>query len=365
MKKRIVCLLLTLMIALTMAFVPALAESEAPAFCLTDLTAAVSGQTFTLPMTASEFRADGLPLPELNKLAEGTYYPGVKVKLTDEISFSARVSYCNPNPDEMLVDGLTLSIEDCPGASIGGFVIGETTRGQVTDALGADVNGNIDSSELTYYAYHINITWFLTFEDASANAKLKRAIVSSDMINEYGFEFSDLAGMQADNLPDPASMNYNEFILDGKHYAAGSSLQTLLDNGWTLPLDMDPASEIEGLSGIWVHGEHLDLYNGQTMAHVSVYNYSDKTAPLNECLIETVSVETEDNTILLSAGGLQAGVSTVADAEALLGAPADTEEDYKGLVTYEFKVMDDQVTISAIDDGDGLIDELIISGVNR
>ena len=35
MKKRIVCLLLTLMMALTMAFVPALAESEAPAFCLT------------------------------------------------------------------------------------------------------------------------------------------------------------------------------------------------------------------------------------------------------------------------------------------------------------------------------------------
>jgi hypothetical protein len=201
--------------------------------------------------------------------------------------------------------------------------------------------------------------------NASANAKLKRVIVSSDMINEYGFEFSDLAGVQADNLPDPASMNYNEFILDGKHYAAGSSLQTLLDNGWTLPLDMDPAAEIEGLNGIWVHGEHLDLYNGQTMAHVSVYNYSDKTAPLNECLIETVSVETEDNTVLLSAGGLQAGVSTVADAEALLGAPADTEEDYKGFVTYEFKVMDDQVTISVIDDGDGLIGELIISGVNR
>ncbi len=365
MKKRIVSLLLALMMAAAMTVVPALAESDAPAFCLTDLTASINGHTFTLPMTASDFRAAGLPLPELDKLAEGTYYPTVKVKLTDEISFSARVSYCVPNPDEMLVDGLTLSVDSCPGASIGGFVIGETTRGQVTDALGADVSGDIEDIELTYYAYHINLTWFLTFESADADAKLKRLIVSSDMVNEYGFEFSGAAGVQAENLPDPASMNYNEFILDGKYYAPGSTLQTLLDNGWALPLNMDPAAEIEGASGIWVHGEHLDLYNGQTMAHVSVYNYSDKAAPLSECLIETVSVETEDNTVMLSAGGLQAGVSTVAEADALLGAPAKTEEDYKGILTYEYELMEGKVTISVIDEGDGLIDELVISGVHH
>lgn len=297
-----------------------------------------SGASYSFPMSVAECEAAGIPLPELNPLSAGQYYPSVTVNNGRE-QFSVRVE-TDAATGEFYVTGFSVTADETSGASIAGITLGETTQNEVYNLLGADNYGKKpgDDRDMTYYYFLGHESLTIYFESADANAVADHIIVDSDIPGTYGTAVSAQAGVEETNLPAVADMAFNQFILDGKLYQSGDTLQKLLDNGWILPASRSANTMIDALDGHRASGDRFDLYNGSGIVTVAVYNTTEANCTLAECAINEVNVDLAGNVSFTAADGLQIG-SSYADAAAILGEASKQETNEDGSTTSTFSVL--------------------------
>ena len=185
--------------------------------------------------------------------------------------------------------------------------------------------------------------------------------MSNDLVTNYGVVDSSKTGVPEENLPDPASLPFDSYILDGKLYQKGATVQDLLDNGWVLPADHPADSAVEA-GGIWVYGDRMYLYNGAGLVYVGAFNYSGEECTLAECSVSEIKASALQNSALICADGIQPGVTALSEAAATLGAPSEDSTDEDGVRTVEFEVLNG-VTYELTVDADELVTTIAIKGL--
>ena len=360
MKNRILSILLIALLAVG-ALASAASAEEAGAINLYDTSLNVGGKTYDFPISVADLSAMGVNVPDVSGLSKGQYYYDVPVD-DGRNAFSVRVDYVTTTEDPFWATGVNLNSDKHAGLSVGGLVLGETTMKDVVDACGPDSNGRTyDSDYLTYYTFGRNYNWTLYFESADENAKLTRLTMDNDLVTDYGVVDTSKTGVQEENLPDPASLPFNSYILDGKLYQKGATVQDLLDNGWVLPADHPADSAVEA-GGIWVYGDRMYLYNGAGLVYVGAFNYSGEECTLAECSVSEIKAAALQNGALICADGIQPGVTALSEAAATLGAPSDDSIDEDGVRTVEFEVLNG-VTYELTVDADELVTAIAIKGL--
>ena len=357
------CILSILLIALLAVGALACAASaeEAGAINLYDTSLNVGGKTYSFPVSVAKLSAMGVNVPDVSGLSKGQYYYDVPVD-DGRNAFSVRVDYVTTTEDPFWATGVNLNSDKHAGLSVGGMVLGETTMKDVIEACGPDSNGRTyDSDYLTYYTFGRNYNWTLYFESADENAKLTRLTMSNDLVTNYGVVDSSRTGVQQENLPDPASLPFDSYILDGKLYQKGATVQDLLDNGWVLPADHPADSAVEA-GGIWVYGDRMYLYNGAGLVYVGAFNYSSEECTLAECAINRIETSVLLNGALICADGIQPGVTALSEAAATLGAAVEDKTDDDGVRTVAFNVLNG-VTYTLTVDADELVTAIAIEGL--
>ena len=360
MKNRILSILLIALLAVG-ALASAASAEEAGAINLYDTSLNVGGKTYSFPISVADLTAMGVNVPDVSGLSKGQYYYYVPVD-DGRNAFSVRVDYVTTTEDPFWATGVNLSSSKHAGQSVGGLVLGETTMKDVIEACGPDEHGyTYDSDYLTYYTFGRNYNWTLYFESADENAKLTRLTMSNDLVTNYGVVDSSKTGVPEENLPDPASLPFNSYILDGKLYQKGATVQDLLDNGWVLPADHPADSAVEA-GGIWVYGDRMYLYNGAGLVYVGAFNYSGEECTLAECSVSEIKASALQTGALICADGIQPGVTALSEAAATLGAPSDDSTDEDGVRTVEFEVLNG-VTYELTVDADELVTAIAIKGL--
>ena len=358
------CILSILLIALLAvgALACAATAEEAGVINLYDTSLNVGGKTYDFPISVADLTAMGVNVPDVSGLSKGQYYYDVPVD-DGRNAFSVRVDYVTTTEDPFWATGVNLNSDKHAGQSVGGLVLGETTMKDVIEACGPDEHGRTyDSDYLTYYTFGNNYNWTLYFESADENAKLTRLTMSNDLVTNYGVVDSSRTGVQQEDLPDPASLPFDSYILDGKLYQKGATVQDLLDNGWVLPVDhpADTAVEAGGIS--MVYGDRMYLYNGAGLVYVGAFNYSSEECTLAECSINEIKASVLLNGALICADGIQPGVTALSEAAATLGAAVEDKTDDDGVRTVAFSVLNG-VTYTLTVDADELVTAIAIEGL--
>ncbi len=191
---------------------------------------------------------------------------------------------------------------------------------------------------MTYYSFLGHESLTIYFDSANADAAAKHIFAESDIIGSYGSAVSAQAGVEQSDLPAVEDMAFNQFVLDGKLYQSGDTLQKLLDNGWILPASRAADTMIEALDGSRASGDRFDLYNGSGIVTVAVYNTMDSECALAECEINEVTVDANGNVSFTAADGLKLG-SSYADAAALLGEATSPKTNEDGSTVNTFSVL--------------------------
>ena len=360
MKNRILSILLIALLAVVALACAASAE-EAGAINLYDTSLNVGGKTYDFPISVADLTAMGVNVPDVSGLSKGQYYYDVPVD-DGRNAFSVRVDYVTTTEDPFWATGVNLNSDKHAGQSVGGLVLGETTMKDVIEACGPDEHGyTYDSDYLTYYTFGSNYNWTLYFESADENAKLTRLTMSNDLVTNYGVVDSSKTGVPEENLPDPASLPFDSYILDGKLYQKGATVQDLLDNGWVLPADHPADSAVEA-GGIWVYGDRMYLYNGAGLVYVGAFNYSGEECTLAECSVSEIKASVLQNGALICADGIQPGVTALSEAAATLGAAVEDKTDDDGVRTVAFNVLNG-VTYTLTVDADELVTAIAIEGL--
>lgn len=354
MKRHILSLLLAVVMALSL-FTCACAEAS---INLLDMNITVDGVTYDLPITVSQLTELGVTVPDLSTLGEGQYAPSVDVN-DGRNAFSLRFEYNAAAPADPIATGCMMSVEYYPGVTISGMTLGETTLGEVVAAMGPDRYGATSEDSLTYYFRDVNESWNLEFDGSDSNSKLTQVHMWSDIPALYG-PVEKIA--VSEELPDPASMPFDQIIMGANLYQPGDTVQKLLDNGWKLPVSTDPETEIVARDGNKVSGGRYLLYNGETFVKVYAYNVSETPSALKDCVIDTIIVEYSFGAEIITADGIQPGVSTYEDAVAVFGEPSSSSEEYN-FVKHTFKVLNGAVRYDVFVNAENTIVGLGITGL--
>ncbi len=351
MKKSIVSVVLALVLALSVCMGVAGAES---AIDLRDMSCTVGGVTCNFPVPVSTLKEAGLNVPDVSALEEGKYYPNVQVD-DGKTSFSIRVEYCTETPDEKWATGCTLRASENPGVVVGGLVLGETTCSDVVAALGSDSSSKTSGDTLTYYLDDMTCNWTLYFDE---DGKLKSVSMHSDLVGKYGdIRTINFAEPSAD-LPDAASMTYDEFILCGHHYKAGDTVAALLNNGWKIG---DSEAEIEARSGNRVSGDRSYYYNGEALVKVGSFNLEEEAQALKDSVIDELEVTADMGGELILTGDIRIG-STLEAAKAAFGEASSSKEE-EGVTISTFSVLNNTIHYTVTTDAQGTITALAIDGL--
>ena len=337
MKNRILSALLAALLTLGLFACAASAES-ASAINLYDMSCTVGDTVYAFPVTVSALANGGLTIPDVSALGEGQYYPSVAVD-DGRNAFSLRVEYCASTPDDRWATGCILTAENNTGAVVGGMTVGETTRGEVIAAAGAPRYDY--GAEISYYLAELTCVWNLTFESESDSAKLTKVSMYSDLVAQYGdISVIAFAAPEAD-LPDPASMPFNQVIISGHAYQAGDTVQAFLDDGWALPLSSAADKAVSGRSGSKVSGDTFCLYNGECFIKVSAYNLGDAECALKDCVVNEITVSTDLHSSMIISGGVTVG-SALSELTAAVAEPASVKADpiNEGVVNAVYDVPD-------------------------
>ena len=191
-----------------------------------------------------------------------------------------------------------------------------------------------------------HLRWSIYFESTGTTAKVRKVVAHSMIPAVFGVDF-EAADEQGAELPDVSSMAFTDFILEGVHYTAGTTVQDLLDNGWVLDSGFDET--VKGASSALVYGCPGYIYNGTGLAYIKAYNYADTEASINDCIVNYVEVYNSYKTSLIFADGITIG-STLEEAEATLGAHASESEE-NGVTTYGYTVLNGVDYTIHVEDG--------------
>lgn len=356
MKKQILSILLASMLVLSV-----FAGAAAEGISLTDTTLHVGDHAYTLPASVEALTEQGVNFPDVSSIQEGYYSPFVGVD-NGRTGFTLNVKYLTSTEEPHWATGVNWNSTDYAGLAVGGMVLGETTREEIINACGPDHYGKTyEGTELTYYAWNMNYSWSLAFDSEAPEAKLTRIIMENTLVTTYGVVDSSNAGVADSDLPDTATMSFAEFILDGKHYVKGVTVQDLLDDGWVMPVSKAEVT-VNARSGSRLSGDSIQMYNGASMVTVRAFNPSDAECSLAKCTIDSVSADVDLNAFIVCADGLANGVTTYADAAAILGEPAKTEESENGVKEITFKVLNNMSYVLTVN-ADDLVTGIVVDGL--
>ncbi len=220
----------------------------------------------------------------------------------------------------------------------GGLTIG-STKEEVIAALGAP---GTDSGNLAFFNFSRRKVEFRCYFDENAEGMpLKEIQMISYAPLSWGFDFDGQAGVQQENLPDPTTMGFDEYIIDGKLYKGDITLAQLEENGWVLDHSQDLEAQIDPQAdSLVVINKTMVLFNGVSTMQVLPYNPSDDTAcALKDCSVLYLGANVADMLEITLADGIAIG-SPYADAAALFGEAKSAEENAEdGYTYYEHKVI--------------------------
>lgn len=330
----------------------AIAETTAPVIDPTDPTIIVGKRSYTLPLSVSELTEMGVTIPDLTDWKGGVVTP---VSVHDgRNGFYLYFVDFEGTPGEYWAVGCKLNAEEHAGVSICGMTPGKTTLSEVVEALGPDHSGNTSGDSLTYYLCGTNHIFLLTFDDSSVLSEIS---MHTNTLTEYGPVKT--AEPAAEELPDPAAMSFDSIIVEGVHYRAGDAVQKLLDNGWHLPVSVDPNGSVEAST---ILSEFDLLFNGKTFIRVYYKNTGDKDCAVRDCMIKALEADSDFGVEIIAADGIQPGVSTLADAKATFGEPAESSEKDNG-TEYTFSVLNNTVHYYISVDAGDVITAIRIGGL--
>lgn len=361
MKNRILSILMAGILALSMLTCAAVAEETAVAsdIQLTDITLSIGDSTYSFPVSVAALTAQGVNVPDVSDLTKGLYYSRVDVD-DGRNGFAVRVEYLTSTEDPYWVTGVNMDSTDHAGACINGMTLGQTTRGEIVNALGADTHGNTyESDELYYTAWNLNYNWHLGFDGNKEDSVLTSITAYCELVNVYGEVTA--ANTESAELPAVSELPFGAFILDGQLYEQGATVQALLDNGWVLPAAVTE-NTVAARDGDVVQGDHLWLYNGSSLVKIDAFNCSDAECTYAECTIKSIYADVCNNATIVCADGLTNGVSTYDEAVAILGEPTSTEDGENGFKNVKFTVINN-VTYTLGVNPDGSITYITISGL--
>jgi len=217
----------------------------------------------------------------------------------------------------------------------GGIVIGESTR---DDCLAAYGTPYVDNDTSIWYNMARNkVQYRIYFDD---NMVIKDFQMISYGPYSWGFEFDGQAGVEQSDLPDPTSMNFDQYIIDGKLYSGQITLADLTANGWVLDHSTDLSVEVDPQGkAIMISNPLLVLGNGESTLQVFPINRSEAACALSECGVLYVGANLGDNVSIVLADGLTLGDSY--DAFVATFGEAGSTEDHSddGYIYYEHTVM--------------------------
>ena len=349
--KRVFACLLAVSLVLPLCGAAALAEGQTG---LSDDISRVEvkfgNRVYSCVGTVDEIKAQGLNFGT-DEIEAGYRYTVDNGRQTFQILMDAHDRE-TATAENTFACGYRLTAEDNANAEIyGGVVIGEATRADVRDILGApDYEG---SDYDRYNAWKGNIILYIYYESDAANAKIKSAEMTSYILTEYGAGLSEQAGIQEENLPDPNSFAFSQFILDGKFYDGSAlKLSDLTANGWRVGAT-DTERTLSPNSGFSIWGYVIGLYNGESMIEAFVYNGSDESneIPLIDGDVMYVGASAGECADIVIADGLTVG-STIDDVRATFGTNCTEKPDEdKGWTYYEYTTNNTRNGFTADADG--------------
>lgn len=361
MKNRILSILMAGILMLSTLVCAAVAEETAVAsdIHLTDITLSVGSETYSFPVSVAALTEQGVNIPDVTDLTNGLYYYRVDVD-DGRNGFAVRVEYLTSTDDPYWVTGVNMNSTDHAGACINGMTLGQTTRGEIVNALGADsYDTTYENDELFYTAWNLNYYWHLGFDGNKEDSVLTSITAYCELVNVYG----EVAATSAESaeLPAVSELPFDAFILDGQLYEKGATVQSLLDNGWVLPVSV-AENTVAARNGDVVQGGHLWLYNGSSLVKIDAFNCSDVDCTYAECKIKSIYADVCNNATIVCADGLTNGVSTYDEAVAILGEPTSTEDGENSFKNVTFTVIND-VTYTIGVNPDGSTTYITINGL--
>lgn len=346
-KTLLLCLALLLLTCFVCPASWAESADQKPDGSMIKLEVLIGGHLYNCTGTIQDLLDQGLSFVREGREA-GRFHEVTNGRKSFHVALDA-VDRDNATEADTYVCGFSLDAKDDKGAEIaGGLVLGEATR---KDAVA--VFGERDSSSSYYIRWYSgNVMMYFVFDGEGEDALLTRVQFTSSIPYDYGCEISPLAGTEEENLPDPKTFSFNQFILDGKFYDGSVTLQQLQDNGWRLSASQkDIELDAQGTKSFFISGTDAVLFNGKSFMHAFVYNSAEEgTCPLSEGTILQVSAYNWDGgTDMIVADGIHIG-SSFDDVQATFGTNY-TEKAYDAYTEYTYET-GDVVNIIRVADGE-------------
>lgn len=293
-------------------------------------TIKIGSNTYSIIAPLEEVEAQGITIT-----AEERKLDSWLMANNGRATFNVKLSGTNGDSSKLSVCGVEINPDGNQKFELyGGIVLGPepSTREQVLAVYGRPFAST--NVAVTYSFFSDKMRYSIYFNDDNT---IRRIEIKSDLPMAYGFEYSDLAGKADENLPDPKTMAFDEYIVEGKFYKGEMMLQDLVDDGWLLDSAIDPNEEVEPKGESRV----ITLFNGKCTLQLQLINRSaDTPCKLSECGIVYFDVSKVGNASIVLADGITIG-SPYADVVALFGEAnrMSDHSSYSDDIYYEHTVM--------------------------
>ncbi len=312
--KKILAAILALTIILSMISVSC-ADENGVSDRLMDMQVKLGNKIYTFADSIDGIKAQGVRFVD-DELKAGEFHEANNGRIAFKVKVGA-ADEKSTGSESLYVCGYEFNSKESLNAEIScGIKVGVSTRADVLNAFGTPTTPNFTDKD--YLAYMLNYNYLLVrfyFSGNEDESTLIRVEAESDIPFSYGLEVSEFAGKEAENLPDPMTFNFDQFIIDGKFYEGALKLQDFLDNGWRLDSRIaDKVLQDE------YRTEDVVLFNGVNMIFVSVENrQGTDSLPIADGDVEYVGVLKADDTSIIVADGLTIG-SSFEDVMATFGS---------------------------------------------
>lgn len=343
--RNILALLLTAL--LIMCAAAACAEETADTAPLAEqlMQVKIGGKTYSFAAPLEELTAQGITI-NASELKPDYWYTANNGRASFEVLLTAT----HGDSSKLSVSGITIRPKDNQTYELyGGVVIGpqQGTREEICASFGKKPS-EYSYDGMNFCNNQVSVT--VSYDD---EGMWERVQIDSDIPSAYGFEYSELAGAAQENLPDPKTMAFDEYIIDGKLYKGKITLADLEANGWLADVTVGLNTSVEPQGNdIFVSNPVIDCYNGRGMLRVFPINRSTTdTCKLSECGVLYVGVGKSNDVDVVLADGITLG-SPYADAVAVFGEASYTrDESDKGYIMYRHNVVNSMTYEFSVTDG--------------
>ncbi len=313
--------------------------AENDAYNLYDLTLKIGGEAYSFPMTLDECREAGMDLQEDMVEKELGF---VNVNVEDQ----EYTIYVEEIDGEYVAYGFKVNLEDLPDVEAAGINWSNMTLGKLDAQYAsriaeADTKAIGSGEAVSFETFQENYRWFLIFDGETEDAKVNQIEMKDSIPEKYGMNFEKTEAEEG--LPDAASMPDDSFILNGKYFAAGTTVQNLLDAGWVFEEKWTESDKLNGRKNKGMVDQvsvlKSEIYDGEGVAKIEAYNQTEQSISYEDAEIIRVSATEQCNADLVLAGGLSLE-SSLDDFKEMFGEPVNEDENERNgrvKTTYRFE----------------------------